>query len=386
MSQVLPLDQSRDLTGETLATIREKLSLPDFVKTASEAQRCGDPVILPQHAYAYPVSRSYPCHTPAATWLSAAFFQEKRAQWSPMLAASIESRLKEAAAYWNIAAVVTDVLTDKLVEKQANADYAVVEYAADGTTRQQYPLRNPTEIKQAAAWLTQYRDDLQREDRQHVAANILRAAEKQAAALDAADDLCRMAGYGYCDPTTIADAWRSRATRVQRSRPDLADAAMKLAAAVTSPGVDVMDNDVRQKLAASMEQFDQVAGLTKLYRTGLERPDDVIFRITEKTAGDLRDTLFATTSGAVYEKSALHSVTAANLTDWLGEDITEAASDFTGQLDLEKLASVLGTLPRPDAEIFDRMAQSLRISPVSGSGSRSARLTGAELNQLAAML
>lgn len=385
MSQVLPPDQSRDITGETLAAIRGKRSLPDFVKTASESQRCGIPEILLQHTYAYTASRNYPCHTAAATWLSAAYFQEKRAQWSPAIAASIESRLQDAAAYWNITAAVTDILTDKPVEKQAAEDYAVVEYAADGTTRQQYPLRNPTEIKQAAAWLTQYRDDLQREDRQRVAANILRAAEKQAAALDEADDLCRMAGYGFCAPSTIADAWRSRATRVQRLRPDLADAAMKLAAAVIAPDVGIMDRDVRQKLAASMEQFDQVTGLTRHYRDGLERPDDVIFRITEKTAGDLRDTLFATTSGAVYEKSALHSVTAANLTDWLGEDIAEAASDFTGQLDLEKLASVLGTLPRPDAEIFDRMAQSLSISPVSKFGSRAARLTETELNQLAKM-
>ncbi len=102
------LDQRLDLNGQDIYRIVTFYGCPDFVKQASSTQVCGEPD-MPIHQFAEPTRRLYPCHTAAATWLSTAFFSEKRAEFSPGMAEQIQSRLRNAAQYFKIGSSIDDL-------------------------------------------------------------------------------------------------------------------------------------------------------------------------------------------------------------------------------------------------------------------------------------
>lgn len=382
------LDQTQDLTGAEWHRLTSLFAVPDFVKLASHEQRLGDTTILPPTVYAYPQQRLYPCHTKAATWASAAFFTEKQANWSADVAAAIWTRIKQAAAYWQIEPLI-EQLTAAMTKSAAailltDADYALV-WGADDVKQRHYPLRNGAEVKAASAWLEKFRDDFTLEDRQQIAAKVLVKAASFNVTPDNNEYLCRTAGFGYCTQQQLAECWTKRANLVRRQQPAYAERATAVAAAVMAAPIDFRDHDTRVKLAVLMDQFDTETRLNKLYGDGLERPEDQIFQITEKVASETAQAYVSTTSGTVYEKAAMADISLDDVRGWLGDDIADAVAIAGCHLDTEKLAAVIGTLPRPDAQVFDRLAASLGIQPFARSKSAAVGFTAAQLQELAAI-
>ena len=76
------LDQVQDVTGREIHRLTSLYTPPDFVKSASHDSICGNAQSLPNNVYADPRYRRYPCHTAAATWMSAAFFAEKQGSYN----------------------------------------------------------------------------------------------------------------------------------------------------------------------------------------------------------------------------------------------------------------------------------------------------------------
>ena len=74
------LDHTQDLSGVETHRLTSLYAPPEFVKTASHEQLYGpEGGGLPNHVFADPVHRLYPCHTKAATWMSCLFFMDKMA-------------------------------------------------------------------------------------------------------------------------------------------------------------------------------------------------------------------------------------------------------------------------------------------------------------------
>lgn len=382
------LDQTQDLTGAEWHRLTSLFPMPGFVKTASEEQRLGDTTKLPPTVYAYPQQRLYPCHTAAATWSSAAFFMEKLSHWPVADATAIWDRIKQAAAYWNIDPQVEQLAAAMTKSAEAvllsDADYALV--WGDGEAKQRhYPLRNGEEVKAASAWLERYRDDFTLEDRQQIAGKVLVKAASFNVTPDNNEYLCRTAGFGYCTQQQLAACWEKRANLVRRQQPTYADRATAIAAAVLATPIDFRDHDMRVKLAVLLDQFDTETKLNKLYGDGLERPEDQIFQITEKVAAETAQSYVATTSGSVYEKAAMSTIPLEELRGWLGDDVADAVAIAGCHLDTEKLAAVISTLPRPDAQVFDRLAASLGIQPFARSKSAATGFTAGQFQELAAV-
>ena len=75
----------------------------------------------------------------------------------------------------------------------------------------------------------------------------------------------------------------------------------------------------------------------------------------------------AMTSGTVYDKGSLSKLALDDLRSLFGTDFAKEVS--TGlDLDVEKLAEVAHTLPRPEAELFDNLCQECGIAPAMSKG------------------
>lgn len=383
------LDHTQDLSGADQHRLTQLYRVPDFVKQANHEQLYGEPDNLPPHVYAGETKRVYPCHTKAATWMSALFFGDKKSQLPDAEARQIESRIIKAAEYFSIKPDVVE-LWYKMTKSAASGmsqlvddDFALVFQAGESKERH-YPLRNALEVKQASQWFGAYHKDFTFNDKSTIANKILSKAASFGATVDNSELLDRCAGFGYCAAEDAAKAWDTRAGLVHRQFPSHAAQAIKVATSIRSATFEVRDQGIRIKMAGLMDQFDRETLISKLYDAGgLERPEETLFKVTEKVAADFLTNHAQTTTGAVYEKTALEKLSIDTVRQWMGSDFADAVGGVL--LDTTKLAEIIPTMPRPDAEMFERMAQSTGI-PVMGrtKAAMDQGMTRAEMEQLAA--
>lgn len=362
-------DHTQDLTGTEKHRLTQICPAPEFVKSASHDQLCGNPETLEAHLYANATDRVYPCHTKAATWMSALFFGDKCDQLSQTKAAQAKQRIWKAAGYWGIQPMVQDAWDKVAAAKQAGVhnltddDFALV-WEQGGKKERHYPLRNAAEVKQASNWFNEHHAQFNFDDKHMMATRILEKAAAYNAAVENAELLQRCAGRGYCPKADAVAAWTKRSELVANTKPDYAMQARKMADSINASNMEIHEQGRRIKLASVMSQYDHVTGLRRLYSEdgGLERPEDVLFKVTEKVAREFVSDHVQTINGAIYEKAALSNLDIEQIQKWMGDDIADACGGVL--LDTEKLAELLPTLPRPDADMFERMAEAANV-PVS---------------------
>ena len=365
-----PLDHTRDISGRETHRLTSLYPLPDFVKSASHERLHGDVESLPRHVYADPISKLYPCHSGPATYMSALFFADKRAAFDNAAADGIAQRIKAAANYFGIAGLVNE-----LWEKQSAAagndlsalpdeDFAIVWRTDSGAVERHWPLRNATEVKYASAHFKKYRDEFAFEDRHKIATKILdKALEFAADTSPAEGTLDLAAGRGACAAKVASAMIRERAELLRRSHTELSGELVKLAELVDSNPDDARTEETRLKLAAVVDNIDRSTHLCRLYGEGLERPEEVLFAITEKVAADFMKAHVETTTGNVYQLDDLEKVAVDDYRAWLGDDFADAVSAGGVYLDRDKLAAIVPTLDRGMAGTLDRLLSEKGAAP-----------------------
>ena len=380
------IDQSMDLTGATTHRLTQLYEPPTFVKQASHEDLNGDPETLQPHVYAFQAKRRLPCHTKAATWMSALFFQDNRKNLAPAIAEQIEAKLLKSAAWWNIKNDVVE-LWEKMANDKTRTEtslpdelFALV-WDVNGNKERRYPLRNAKEVKMASHWFGQYHGEFRFKDKHKIAQKILVKAAEYGAMTDNTELLNRCAGYGYSACETAADAWKQRARLLATSQRDFAEQAHKVAESLAGATFEARDQGIRIKMASLMDDFDRETGLAKLYGEGLDRPEDTLFGITEKVASSFVDSHVITTTGAVYDKMALDSLDSDTVQSWMGSDFVDAVGGLT--MDADKIAEILPTLPRDDAKTFENMARAAGIPIIAREKEASTGIPEEELHELA---
>lgn len=362
------LDQTQDLNGAELYRLAKVHALPDFVKQAAADDIVGPEDGLEQHCYAHPRGKLYPGHTPAATYISTLFFLDKRAEWDPYAASSIATKLDAFAQFHGIRERIDQLKVAFAARDQAELeqqldpdDYAIV---VEGEGH--YPLRNAAEVKTAAQWLKDYRQDLPYEMRQTMAARINEKANTYGVGLGTLDDFIeKTAGMGVCPAQSVAQFLYNRSILYKRAgHLDLAIQVANMAKTSLERKSQMHEPETLQKLAGVIDQADRVTSLRSL-APDLPWPEDVFFGINVKTASRMRDEHVAVTSGNIYALDDLARVQLAPLQAQFGDSFVDAIS--TGGLfaDAQKMAQVVPTLPRHDAEVFDRLLASMGISPMA---------------------
>jgi hypothetical protein len=365
----MPIDQSMDLNGQSIYRITQLYSPPPFVKAASTADICGSDGMSP-NSYADVTMRQFPCHTPAATWMSAAFFAENQDQIGPR-APLIAHRIKEAANYFKIAEPIKE-LQEKVAaantpeDRLADEDFAFVFSDREGHKERRCPLNTSLNVKAAADWLSQFRDELPYPDRRNTAEKILEAATKYGADVSAHRDMLeRMSGLGICSAKHAAAFVRTRIRAAGNTHQpsDVQEQMEKFASHIEREPHSIHHYHILNELATFIDNFDRAIGI-KYAGTGFERPEDVLFAVTEKLANDEASTMIGNhLTGNFYKKSDLQRVPVNDLADALGNDFAKAISTANAWIDTEKLARIVPTLPRGDAELFDAVAANAGIEP-----------------------
>lgn len=374
------LDQSLDLNGQELHRIISLYGAPDYVKEASSDRLCGEEG-LPPHLYADPVRKLYACHTAPAVWASTAFFNEKRASLPADQAARIQQRLGETARYFHIEGDIGELKAK--VARALSTDtgslpddlFAIVERFEDGRTERRYPMRNSHEVQKAAEYLEQYRDQLRYADRRRVADKIMQKAAEYGTNLQQwQGTLEKLAGLGACTGQEAAELVRSRARVLRNSDAKLRDELEKLAAMIEEKGELFKHYAPLDKLAGIVDQFDHERGLNQGYRQGiLDRPEDILFGITEKVAMDLSQELVENPrTGLIYKRADLASMNLQTIGAAMGDEFASAISTANAWVDLEKLAEIVPTLPLNDAETFDGVLAAMGIAPFATKAAEAA--------------
>ena len=365
-------DQTLDLNGQELHRILSVYPLPDFVKNASQEDICGGDD-LPPHLFADMTRRRYPIHSGPATVISSIFFNEKRASMNSHQAALVETKLNKAADYFKVEGYVRR-LTEKVAEAATYDEtalpdtiFAIVFDGADGTKERHYPLRNVHEVKTAAAWLKDHRDELPFADRRQIADKILtKAAEFGAGLPDHRYTLEKMAGLGVCSGTDAAKLIRTRIYAAGNThRPsDIQIELEKLAKLCEDSPQAIHHFSSLTKIAEIVDQFDHESGLNRKYDDVIERPEDVLFAVTGKAAAEVDSEIVGNAlTGNYYKKADLQAVPMRDLADNLGEDFAQEVSTAGAWIDMAKLASIVPTLPLGDAELFDEVVAAAGIQP-----------------------
>lgn len=366
------MDQSRDLSGRERYRLSELLDAPEFVKQAEAPDLCGDDG-LPPEAYADPVHRLYPCHTPAAVWASTAFFLDKKASFSPRDAAYIDDRLVYYTGYHGINHAIKE-LRDKFAAAQklpeevfTDDDYALVVQRGEETIRR-YPLRNSSEVKAAAAYLHTHRDHFPFQLRRNWADKVLQKAATFGVALgEHSDYIERQSGNGYCTMKVAVDLLKDRVNAARKGPGPLSELQiemLKLAGELEKAPAKIHEPGMRVKLAGVIDGFDRSTGIWRDYGDKLQRVEEVIFDLTvEKIASAAKDHV-STTTGNIYSTADLEKLSWEQLNLYLGDDFANAVS-VNGKVNSEKAAAIIPTLDRGMAQTFDEMMEAAGLQPAA---------------------
>jgi hypothetical protein len=326
------IDPAADKNRTELTKLAQRYDFPTFVR-AADIDATMDPDRIAVTAYADPTQKKYACHSAAATWLSAAYFHEKSAEYDTLV--------KRAETLRG-----SDQLPD--------SSYAYVWQAKDGQKERYYPMTNALEVKTAAEWLRDNQDRIPFADRNVIGTKILEKAARYGAGLgeNLTDFIEKQAGRGIPDPPELYTMLERRAALAHKS--EHREAILKLASAIkTTPRVALQPNELI-KLAATVDLIDHSIGLKGKYTDILPRPEDVIFKVSYTKAASDHGKLCAFTTGNIYEKAQLAKLAREDVAGLFGNDFANEVC--TGlEIDPEKIAEVAHTLPRPDAELLEHL-------------------------------
>ncbi len=386
------LDHTQDISGRETHRLLSLYPAPDFVKAASHERLHGDAEKMARHLYAEPHAKLYPCHSAPATWMSALWFAEKRAEFQDSTADNILRNIKVAADYFGIGGLI-DQLMDKVASDNTNdlsklpdTEFAIVWKDDNGVTERHWPMRNANEVKFACAHFRKYRDEFVFADRHKIANKILDKALEFGADTSLAEGVLETtAGRGLCATKVAAELLRGRAQLTKRSHATLSAEMEKLAQLVEANPAETQHEECRLKLAAVIDQFDRETKLHRLYdEKGLPRAEEVLFAITEKVARDFMGENVETTTGNVYALADLEKLAVDDIREWMGDDFADAVSAGGVYTDRDKLAAIVPTLDRGMASTLDRLMQEKRAYPVATNAAAEALMSEDRLYDLAA--
>lgn len=383
------VDQVADTNGAELHRLSQLYPFPEFVKKAN-LDLVMRPGPLAVTVYADAVRRQFPCHNAASTWVSAAYFYEKKAEFHPKDAGRIEARLDHYVDYWRIRPAVEALKAKNAEYTKSAADglpdsaYAWVWVGPDGRKDRRLPLRSAAEVKQAADYLQQYADRFDFKTRHAVAKKIVTKAAAFGAGLgDAREWLEKTAGLGVGDPKAIVAMIEDRA-RLAADNPAFRQGILKVAEVVRTTPRAALHPDTLADLCHTVEQIDRTLGVFGKYAGTIPRPEDVIFSATfTKAAAELNETC-ALTSGNAYRKEQFGKLALDDVKALFGDDFADQVKRGF-DVDPEKMAELAHTLPRGDAELLDRMMADCGLQPVMAKAASARQgFSAADYEKLAA--
>lgn len=359
MNQFL-VDQSSDLSQTILHEIIRSYDLGDFEKVASspEARVSED---ASSFQFADQVNRLFPVHNSNALLASAVYYYghtKKACEESQQR--YIESFLKQAAGYYGLVPEL-NLIESKTAQKEAridsDQDYAFV-WEEKGEKVRRYPIRNVGELKEAARYLRDNRDDFTYAEARQLAHFVCKKASELNHSVPDENLMKKIAGYGFCSKQTVIEEISKRMTKLADQAQDEAVMDLgKLAFMVHETEDSTLPSSL-VKTAILLDKVDRQFGLVPE-----ERIEEVFFVLNEKRASDLSDNLVSTSIGSVYQIDHICQVPLEPFRIVLGKEFSSRVSKEGLWWDKEAIAKHLPTLSQEEAGRFQKIAGEFGVLP-----------------------
>lgn len=332
---------------KTLSAYAKVYGVPDFVKSSSVLTE-NDISGLPQNAFADTL-RKLPVHTKAATWCS--YLAHAAGDlFDPTGKAALN--LEKSAEWWSIGAecrAIADNLKKQAeIAPASDADFALVE-EHDGAKVRSLPMRGCGNVKQSADSLVKSAGKYPYIWRKSAARKLLKRANELSVDLGANKiALEKTAGYGYSGTAYVVRQLRQRQHVIK-------DAAVReRLGKIADALVDREHLAVAEleKIAETLDSADAMTGIYNHYESVLP-PEEVCHSIALSTAQEKRASFIQLTNGTTLSAEDLEKMPAEKFAA-LGDDFVAAISGDSGNVDTEKAAELLPTLPADDANVFVR--------------------------------
>lgn len=375
------LDLSADHGFQTIHKLSRLYEFPDYVKQA-DVSELDTGSSLPSTVFGDAAKRRFPAGSRASCWLSwLSFLESPKEAMTDGERQRIEQRLTRFAtahaieqdvghlkdAHGRLHNIEMDHLPDDM--------FAIVRRFEDGSKERQYPLRNRTEIKTAAEWLCQYRDELPAADRRTIAEKILEKADADGVGLsgESEETLQKLAGLGTGPAAELAAAISGRVKMLGSSEQfvaarDVSGRLVKLAEIFAAPdSSETADPELRRQVVDLLDQVDCQFRLKHAYETGrLQRPEDAAFPTRFQELEEFRQDLCELPNGAVYRKSDFAKLSAAMIRNVFGDEFAEDVHGGLG-VDPDRMADAAAILPRPDVQKLAGILESAGIRPIGAT-------------------
>ena len=347
--------------------VEKQYGLPGFFK-ASELNY--DPYEVSDQAFADSL-RKYPVHTKSACFLSNARFWDD-AIHDPRANPQIGEKLLKAAEFWEI----QDEVRERILEKVASRTHAgtvddlpdaafalVVDDPTTGAPLRLYPTLNSDLTKASAEQFYEMRDMLPLDWKRKAGRNLYEKIASHNLVLDdtTADYIERASGRGITSSRELAGFLRKRADIASvRKRADIAGKLRKCASMLEK---EASSRALCEKVADTISQVDEELNLHKEYNDPyVGRPEEFCHCVLFKTAYSEIAKYIKLPDGTVYEKNEAFNKTADEFFNYHPGWMNRITS-FGGEVDNEKVANQIETLPSDQLYIFHEIARANELTP-----------------------
>lgn len=331
----MAIDQTRDPTLSHLYhLLKDRPQVEEMVKEAEISEESFRS--LPDSAFAWPSERLYPVHSREQTILSR-IYREKAAS----VPAFVDEALKEACEAY------------KIPEEM----FTITKVAAEEENREHYLLpqikkilcKTAEDVRSAERVLLEQYQKLSVEHRAEACGRLMEKAASFGVKLS--PPIAQLAGFTVSSTSTLRDWLYARKEAAVKE--EYKTAYQKLADALRAFPGSIEDRGQLVQLADTIHELDKKAGLEKFYDRKLPDPIKTVFNTQQKIASagvDLNGRFVPLHKLAMYDATFYGDV--------LGDDLVREASDASGQLDLQKLATIIETLPR---DLKTVLARNMRV-------------------------
>lgn len=345
--------------------ISKQVKFPDFVKKAEIHTYNNNTRTLNPSSYADPYSLIFPCHTKADTYLSYAYFLKTAHQILPGKRIFIQKNLDKFARIWNIEADIKNLKKD--LEKAAQVDniellpddkFAIVE-TWQGQKFKALPLLDSVCIKKAEEHLQKYKNRYPAAWRKRAAEKIVKAAQKFN--VEPSNYIKTAASTIPAEIENVIQHILKRAYFINRKYRGTPKQVTLLKIAKVLSCLPKFTEKLAQQTMELLDTFDKELKLHRYYSNDIQTPEEICWKapVEKKADSDIIRLL----TGNAYKLTDLIKAGIAPFRS-LGQDFIAAIQSVPGTMDINKVASLVPTLPRPDAEILERALQSFNIKPL----------------------
>lgn len=282
--------------------------------------------VLPDTAYAWPVMRKFPIHTPQHAAMSYAY--SKLAEWLPD---EVHANLKQALEVYEVPEAV--FANEKVAEALADAGATYLLPAL-----KLFPVDTVEQCKYAQALLVNSLAKLDIEHRATAAGNLVKRADALGIGKELRSEVLQLAGLTISN-TKCAQEWlEARATRLPETQATYKRAYRALADGLSKHAEEVADREGLLKVASAIAELDEQTGLDRHYDRRLPDALRTVFN-TKKLAGESVDC-----GGTHVSLAKLAQLPASFWEDLGGRELSDEIAPG-GVVDVSKLATVVETLP-----------------------------------------